>query len=161
MTLTPSPKTIARFWANAKQDGDCRVWQMSLNRGGYGQFNADGRIWLAHRLAFYLANGALPAKGCVCHTCDNRACINPEHLFDGSLADNNRDMFAKGRGHVFDGTHIVGGKNVNAKLSERDVIAIRNLRAGGVPYTAIAGRFGITAANACAIALRHTWKHVP
>ena len=134
------------------------VWTGSLTKGGYGQFNAgllaDGRkdITRAHRYAWTIEHGAIPAGLSICHHCDNRRCVNPAHLFLGIHGDNNRDMFGKGRGHVFDGTHILGARNVNSKLAAEDVLEIRALRARGVPLSEVSQRFNITKANVSSIA---------
>lgn len=77
----------------------CIEWTGARQTGGYGQTVAVGFAGkpLAHRLAFFLATGIAPGEKVVCHTCDNRACINPDHLWLGTLTDNNRDMRDKGR----------------------------------------------------------------
>lgn len=136
------------------------IWQKSTNKGGYPQFNADGAIRLAHRLAYELAHGPIPHGLCVCHTCDNRRCIEPGHLFAGTHGDNNRDMFEKGRGHVFDGTHMLGVKNLNHKLDPEKVREIRRMRAEGIQFKDIAKMFGVTKTAACDAANRKTWAHV-
>jgi len=77
----------------------CWEWQKGLTEKGYGNCAIDGHPHKAHRLSFKEFNGEIPDYSLVCHTCDNRKCINPTHLFLGSHADNMRDMIAKGRAH--------------------------------------------------------------
>src|SRR5690348_1346681 len=75
----------------------CWEFTGSLNNGGYGVIGFKGKVWLAHRLSYYFHNGEIPKGLLVCHKCDNRKCINPDHLFLGTYMDNYNDMVAKGR----------------------------------------------------------------
>lgn len=78
-------------------DRGCWVWKVSKNTAGYGQIRSCGGSWLAHRLAWSLYRGPIPAGLSVLHRCDNPPCCNPEHLFLGTAADNRLDAIAKGR----------------------------------------------------------------
>jgi hypothetical protein len=91
----------ARFESNvdrSRGSGQCHLWIGRLNGKGYGEMRVPGRATaqLSHRVAFMLHNGRWPTP-CCCHRCDNRACVNPDHMFEGTKGDNNRDRTSKGR----------------------------------------------------------------
>ena len=86
--------------------GDCWMWSAALNRQGYGQFHdrVGGGLKMvrAHRYSYEVFVGPVPEGEFVCHSCDVRDCVNPDHLWTGTAADNNRDMMEKGRMNVRD-----------------------------------------------------------
>ncbi|MET4106008.1 HNH endonuclease signature motif containing protein [Hymenobacter sp. UYP22] len=77
--------------------GECWIWMGSVTKLGYGQFKIGDVSYSAHRAAYQLHKGEIPSGASVCHTCDNRACINPQHLFTASNQLNMRDCAEKGR----------------------------------------------------------------
>lgn len=85
-----------QFDSRVDRSGVCWIWTGALTSRGYGHLYA-GKTVRAHRFAFERAHGPLGAGVVVCHRCDNRLCVRPDHLFAGSLSDNMRDMVAKGR----------------------------------------------------------------
>ena len=90
---------VARFWANVdvRGDNDCWRWRRATSKEGYGAMSWGGPIRGTHVISWELHFGPVPAGKQVLHTCDNRPCVNPKHLFSGTLLDNMRDMVRKGR----------------------------------------------------------------
>jgi hypothetical protein len=98
---------VERFWrvvnkngpipARYPELGPCWVWTACLNNHGYGKVGRGHKYFIAHRLAWIYAIGAIPDKLCVLHRCDNPPCVNPKHLFLGTHQDNMDDCVSKGR----------------------------------------------------------------
>jgi hypothetical protein len=153
-----------RFWAKVTIPADVLsgCWEYSsLTTNGYGQFGYGGRhpnraVKLAHRVAFGLVRGPVPDDMHVCHHCDNRACVNPSHLFLGTDLDNVRDMDAKGR-RV--NTPTRGAANTHAKLTDEKVREIRR-RYPSETQAALAREFGVSAPTISSIIRRKMWAHV-
>lgn len=188
--ITLTEKNKARFWAKVNKDGplpdqsnphynglgQCWIWTASLDSHGYGHAQAGGTIRLAHRVAWVLANGQIPHGNsyhgtCVCHRCDNSACVNPSHLFLGTHTDNVRDRESKDRGARFFGDQNAsrkfpekrprGERHKCAKLTAEQVIEIRAIYAkGGLSKVDIAAQFGVHNTTICKIISREKWKHL-
>ncbi len=86
-----------RFWAHVVKSDGCWLWNGSLIRAGYGTLSHSVKPKLAHRYSWVLHNGPIPVGLFVCHHCDVRNCVRPDHLFLGTHSDNMRDALAKGR----------------------------------------------------------------
>src|SRR5580658_2850163 len=113
----------------------CWAWTGSISAKGYGQFNGSGRNVAAHRTSWFLEHGDYPAEQCL-HKCDNRNCVRPSHLFEGTNIDNVADCVAKGRN-----THPAGEIQGNSKLKTKQVLDIRRLYAEGASAKVLALKF--------------------
>jgi hypothetical protein len=137
------------FWKLVliKGENECWEWLGQLNNKSYGSFSINGKLHLAHRYSFELANGPI-GKFFACHKCDNPKCVNPNHLFLGTSGDNMRDMAVKGR-------------QGNVKLNPDQVREIRELyRNGGISHLTISKKYGVSP-NTIRRAINKTdWRHV-
>lgn len=138
------------FESKFEKSTGCWQWKGSLNSGGYGKFKSDA----ASRWAYILYREKIKKDLQVCHTCDNRLCVNPDHLFLGSIGDNMRDRTSKGR-------QAKGSSIGSSKLTEDQVLEIRKMRIAGNDFQKIADRFDIQWDLARKVCKNNIWKHVP
>ncbi|MHB1131749.1 MAG: HNH endonuclease [Chloroflexota bacterium] len=158
---TPEQRFAEKFTTGDSCGDSCWNWEASCDQKGYGQFSFNRTIMHAHRVAWELYCGPIPSGMCVLHRCDNRQCVNPDHLFLGTIADNNHDMVQKGR-HSHGAKHaliMAGGTNGCAKLTEVDVREIRR-SAGYLSRSQLAKRFGVSRGNIDLILEGRTWKQL-
>ena len=136
-----------RFWKYVQKTNSCWLWTGAMDANGYGTIRIKKKTHRSHVLSWSMKNGLLlPPKGmCVCHTCDNPSCVNPDHLFIGTRKDNTHDMVLKKRMRV--GT-----------LSPSDVYKIRELHALGHSYKDLAIDFKIHPQSIANIILEKSWK---
>lgn len=149
-----------RFWVKTRRaESGCWEWMASRFGNGYGRFRLAGRTLAAHRVAYELAVGEIPAGMLICHRCDNRGCVNPGHLFVGTYADNAQDMIRKGRHWIVadPGRRATGGSAHLAKLSTEQVEEIFKLRARGLAQRAIGNLVGTTQGHVSRILAGKCW----
>ena len=140
-----------------REDG-CWMFLGPWNSHGYGHLSYDAHVYRAHRVSWELHKGPIPDNLNVLHKCDNRWCVNPEHLFLGTLKDNADDMRAKGRDSYGDN---FGENNGQAKLTEDEVRQIRQLLSSGqYTQTAIGDMFGVGRGAVKQIKSGRTWRYL-
>lgn len=148
--------TNERFWELVqKQDEGCWEWQGRVNESGYGLFWHEGKNRLSHRFSWELHNGEIPEGMCVCHKCDVRTCVRPDHLFVGTTQDNTADKMAKGRHRT---NPPRGMAAHNAKLTDDDV---REIRASvGITQKQLGEKYGVHSSVISEIKTGKRWTHV-
>jgi len=140
-----------------KHKNGCWQWVASTNNNGYGKINVGGAMKLAHRVSYELYVGPIPHGSgyhgtCVLHKCDNRLCVNPDHLFLGTQEDNLLDMSKKNRFRA-----LIGEKHGMSKLTEQDVL---NIRGDNRASVAIGRDYSVCSSLIRAIKRRELWAHV-
>lgn len=180
---------VEHFWSKVDRSGGpeaCWLWQGKPKDTGYGQIRLGNRTLSAHRTAYELTHGPIPAGLFVCHNCpggDNPLCCNPAHHFLGTVLDNARDGVKKGQyaSGERNGSHthperVPRGENHpmrlrpevhprgsawwGSKVNEGQVREIRERAAGGETMLALSREFGLTHSAVQAIVHRRSWKHV-
>ena len=144
-----------RFWAKVHIRGpdDCWPW-LGCGDGRYGKFWSGSRQERAHRYSYQLRFGSVPNGLCVCHHCDNPRCVNPAHLFVGTMLDNMRDAASKGR-------MAVGVQHGRTTLNADQVREIRGSYVRwSTPLRELALRFGVSIGTIYKIVKRRTWRQV-
>jgi hypothetical protein len=161
----------------SRAESGCWEWQGRLGSSGYGSccFVVRGKNFAAHRAAFLLFCGPLLKGLEVCHHCDNRRCVRPDHLFQGTRTDNMRDCSSKGRHWMQKTPHLStlsrlspeqkwsrgrGERNGNAKVTAEIVRQIRQMAADGKTSHEIARVTGLHNGHVRAIVRKKWWTHV-
>lgn len=156
------PRPIApavRYLAKVDEGGpdECWPWTASRHKNGYGQFYDGERMTTAHRFGYLLRCGPLAPGQCVLHRCDNPPCQNPNHWFVGTQGDNAQDRESKQRGN-----HPQGERHGAARLTDKDVLAIRERYQAGDHVQDIAKAYGLASASYIySIVHGRKWKHLP
>jgi hypothetical protein len=150
-----------KFWSRVQKrtPDKCWNWTGVLDHRGYGKFcftpkTGFRRKMFSHRISYFLKYRSLPDHLMVCHHCDNPKCVNPDHLFLGTRAQNNLDMVSKDR-------QSRGEESGVNKLTVKEVLRIRELHfSQGVSCAAISRMFNVTPTNIHSIINGRTWRHL-
>lgn len=150
----PTPPTLKeRILSNIKVVGGCWEYQGVLSKYGYAIISVNGKSERVHRASYREFVGEIPSGLVVMHICDNRGCCNPSHLTVGTNKENTKDKVNKER-------QARGEKLPHSKLTEEDVLKIRDLSCEGYTQTAIAKEFGVTQAAISYMLCGNSWSHV-
>lgn len=162
-----------RFWSRVDKSGNCWEWTGHKTKDGYGRLFRNGKTVRAHRLSYEIHIGQIPEGMSICHHCDNPCCVNPDHLFAGTTADNVADREEKGRSNVESRSgdnhwmtrkpwRIAHGRTMmRSHLTDEMVMKIKIRYAdGGVTQRKLATDWGISYKNMNLILTGKTWKHI-
>jgi hypothetical protein len=137
-----------RFMSYIEKTDSCWIWKG-------GKFQVGYSIIIASRYSYEIHKGPIEDGLLICHTCDNPPCVNPEHLWQGTNSENIKDAYKKGRLKSQKGEDCH-----NAKLTEKDVLDIRELFKNNIKVKDIAPKYNITSNYCRAVCKRTTWKHI-
>lgn len=140
------------FWKKVNKTESCWLWTASKDRDGYGHFARNKR---AHRISYILIKGKIPKGLWVLHKCDNPPCVNPDHLYLGTIKENTKDKNERGRYNP-----SYGEKSHFAKLTTKQVLEIRKLRASGKSLGEIAKIYKIGKMQVSRIYRKLRWSHI-
>lgn len=155
------PGLVERFYGYAQPEPNtgCWMWTAYVTPKGYGRVMVGKRSYQAHRYSWLLHRGDIPDGWCVCHKCDTPWCVNPDHLFLGTVDDNNQDMFRKGRAAPV--PRLRGASNPKARLTDASVKDIRELYATGTwTQMDLAAKYGVSTTAVFNVIAGRTWVYV-
>lgn len=142
-----------KFWSKTEKSNGCVEWLGAKNGYGYGYVKVDGRKIGAHRYSWIITNGPIEEGLFVCHSCDNPKCVNPDHLWLGTHAENMADRESKGRN-----ARMAGENHGQAKLTQDDVLRLRGARESGLGWGSLGKMFNVSRGHARRICLGINWN---
>lgn len=137
----------------------CWNWTWYKDINGYGKVTIDSKTWLAHRVSYIVFKGEFPDEMFICHHCDNPSCINPDHLFVGTMSDNMKDAYDKGILHPAN-QFKKGEPNVNRKLTNDQVKEIKRLMGLGYQQKQVAKMYKVAPATIMRIMTKRMYKEI-
>jgi len=150
-----------RFWSKVDTSGDCWLWRGAVNTKGYGHLgitrNKKHETPNAQRISYLLTRGEIDDKLSVLHHCDNPSCVNPSHLFAGTITDNNNDSVAKGRWNT-EPRIKYGEDSWRAKLSNHDAFMIKAREFLGERQTWLGIEYGVDSPAIWKMCNGYSWK---
>jgi Mor family transcriptional regulator len=151
-------KDVLRFFnsIDIEREEDCWEWRTALTSGGYGAFRTEYKTIVASRFSWEIYFDKIPEGIYVCHKCDNRKCVNPNHLFLGTPKDNMQDMIKKGRHNP---VRREKHSRHTAKLNEDQVLEIK-LMGKKQSATRLAKKYGVSTYTIYSIRKGLTWRHL-
>lgn len=169
MKLFRNARATKLFMDRVEKTDSCWLWKLKPGGEGYGeiQCNPLGIKMTAHRFSYEIFKGPIPKGKWVLHHCDVRLCVNPQHLYAGTAADNNRDTKMRGRtcrgkkhpAYLYPDFIKNGEENPNAKLTEKVILEMFRRIIGGEFQKNLAKEYGINRSLISAIIARRLWRH--
>lgn len=140
--LVPSEEDLENFWKFVRKTDSCWLWTGRKNKSGYGYLQTNGVQYPAHRLSFQIHHGEILKGMCICHKCDVPVCVNPDHLWMGTHAENAHDRHLKGRTANGMYTHPNYGElNPNSFFTIHQVMEILSHKGTGRTAASVSRQF--------------------